>query len=418
MPLPFPVIAIAAALAAAGAGALVIAARLGDGGQSAPEAAGAPAAAPETAGAAEAAAVETAAVAPEAEVAAPRLDVVRVAPDGGAVVAGRAEPGATVTLRTEDGVVAEATADADGEFVAVFEVPPATEPRTLTLEAAAGTGTVVSPDVVLMLPAPEAAPASTRPTQVGAADAAGAQPAGAAEAPAAGDGAAVADAGAAEGAPAPEAAAQLGQAQDAGGAAMAAADGAASAGAAADGAASGDAGARIAATAVVRGGVVEAAPLAPGTQGLTLASISYGDGGAVTLAGLGAAGTRLLAYVDDAFARDGTIGPDGRWSLEIADLPEGVHRLRIDAVRPDGDVLARVETPFQRDLPPQAEGGAGRPAAVVVQPGNNLWTLARIHYGAGVLYSRIYTANRDLIRDPALIYPGQILALPEGEPAE
>ena len=50
---------------------------------------------------------------------------------------------------------------------------------------------------------------------------------------------------------------------------------------------------------------------------------------------------------------------------------------------------------------------------MTVQPGNNLWTLARLHYGSGVLYTQILTANRDLIRDPDLIYPGQIFAMPE-----
>ena len=47
-----------------------------------------------------------------------------------------------------------------------------------------------------------------------------------------------------------------------------------------------------------------------------------------------------------------------------------------------------------------------------MQPGHNLWTLAREHYGSGVLYTQIFTANRDLIRDPDLIYPGQIFAMP------
>jgi nucleoid-associated protein YgaU len=35
-----------------------------------------------------------------------------------------------------------------------------------------------------------------------------------------------------------------------------------------------------------------------------------------------------------------------------------------------------------------------------------------------VQYTQIFTANRELIRDPDLIYPGQILALPDGTAAE
>ena len=49
---------------------------------------------------------------------------------------------------------------------------------------------------------------------------------------------------------------------------------------------------------------------------------------------------------------------------------------------------------------------------VTVQPGGNLWTIARLHLGSGVRYTQIFTANRDLIRDPDLIYPGQHLTPP------
>ena len=85
---------------------------------------------------------------------------------------------------------------------------------------------------------------------------------------------------------------------------------------------------------------------------------------------------------------------------------------------------SRVETPFQRDYPRappprpgQTVAGAADAVAVTVQPGSNLWTLARTHYGSGVLYTQIFTANRAQIRDPNLIYPGQIFALPALEPA-
>ena len=50
-----------------------------------------------------------------------------------------------------------------------------------------------------------------------------------------------------------------------------------------------------------------------------------------------------------------------------------------------------------------------------VQAGNTLWGISRERYGDGFLYVRVFEANRDLIRDPNLIYPGQILRLPEGE---
>ena len=71
-------------------------------------------------------------------------------------------------------------------------------------------------------------------------------------------------------------------------------------------------------------------------------------------------------------------------------------------------MTARVETPFQQtvlaDWPAQQ--------VVVVQPGNSLWRIARRVYGEGLRYTIIYEANRGQIRDPDLIYPGQVFSVP------
>ena len=45
--------------------------------------------------------------------------------------------------------------------------------------------------------------------------------------------------------------------------------------------------------------------------------------------------------------------------------------------------------------------------------GRPLWRIARRVYGEGTRYAVIYQANRDMIRDPDLIYPGQVFAVPQ-----
>ena len=55
---------------------------------------------------------------------------------------------------------------------------------------------------------------------------------------------------------------------------------------------------------------------------------------------------------------------------------------------------------------------------VVVQPGQNLWRLARRAYGAGIRYTVIFLANRGQIRDARLIYPGQVFAVPDAAQPE
>jgi nucleoid-associated protein YgaU len=64
--------------------------------------------------------------------------------------------------------------------------------------------------------------------------------------------------------------------------------------------------------------------------------------------------------------------------------------------------------------------GGGSPSAVavpkiattVVSPGDSLWRISRVTYGTGMRYAVVYKANRDQIRNPNRIYPGQIFVLP------
>ena len=44
--------------------------------------------------------------------------------------------------------------------------------------------------------------------------------------------------------------------------------------------------------------------------------------------------------------------------------------------------------------------------------GDCLWNIAKKFYGNGSQYTKIYNANRDKIRNPNLIYPGQVLTIP------
>lgn len=54
-------------------------------------------------------------------------------------------------------------------------------------------------------------------------------------------------------------------------------------------------------------------------------------------------------------------------------------------------------------------------SAVIIRRGDSLWTVARRNYGAGIRYTTIFEANRDQVRDPHRIYPGQVLKVPESK---
>lgn len=54
--------------------------------------------------------------------------------------------------------------------------------------------------------------------------------------------------------------------------------------------------------------------------------------------------------------------------------------------------------------------GAGNTHTVV--RGDTLWAIAKKYYGNGSQYTKIYNANTDKIKNPNLIYPGQVLTIP------
>ncbi|MDE2335082.1 MAG: LysM peptidoglycan-binding domain-containing protein [Rhodospirillales bacterium] len=271
---------------------------------------------------------------------APSFDIVRVDPQGGVVIAGRAAPGAQVTVAANGKPIATATANASGQFVILPQSSLGPGTARLTLSARSADGALAEGKVpVVVAIAPHAAPAP--------------------------------------GTHAPGALALL---APPGGPAK----------------------------------VLQAPPGAPqaGPAAKTaLSSVNYGPDGKLRLAGTAPPGRTVRVYVDDRPAGDATAGQDGRWLLQpsIAVAP-GRHRLRLDELDASGQVTARVELPFTR-----ADTGSTALAAgqVVVQPGDNLWEIARATYGQGIHYTIIYTANRSQIRDPNLIYPGQVFTLPD-----
>ena len=126
---------------------------------------------------------------------------------------------------------------------------------------------------------------------------------------------------------------------------------------------------------------------------------------------LAPAGARVNLYVDGKPVGSAVADASGRWSLQPKDpLAPGLYTLRVDLLGEDGRVAQRVELPFSRAEP--ASEGPAPVDRIVVQPGNSLWRIARRVYGEGLRYTVIYQANRQMIRDPNLIYPGQVFEVP------
>ena len=302
----------------------------------------------------------------------PSFDIARIEPSGDAVIAGRATPGATVELLRNGEVHDRAVADQAGQFAMVPRpLPSGTYDLTLRTKQADGKQTTSKQSVAVVLEAGRkdqpvvALMSPDKPTVV------------------------------------------LSQ----------------------------PAAAKPAAGAVV----VEAVEVAPD--------------GKFHVSGRARPGAAVRFYLNDSLVAPVTAGADGRLAVTINEgVAPGNYRVRLDEVEPNsGKVSARAEVPFNvpetlvttASVPPKATASKRTDAAPAQQPqlaaagasappngatssavvvpkiatttvsrGDSLWRISQSNYGAGMRYAVIYNANKEQIRNPNMIYPGQIFVLP------
>jgi nucleoid-associated protein YgaU/methionine-rich copper-binding protein CopC len=187
----------------------------------------------------------------------------------------------------------------------------------------------------------------------------------------------------------------------------------------------------------------------PAAGAVVVEAVEIEPGGKFHVSGQARPGAGLRLYLNDSFVTSVTAGADGRFAVTINEgVAPGSYRVRLDEASSSGSVRARAEVPFNvpdtavtasvsgqskradSGTPQQpqlaAAGGivlpdGGSPSSTVVVPkittttvsrGDSLWRLSQLSYGAGTRYSVIYKANREQIRNPNLIYPGQTFVLP------
>ena len=299
----------------------------------------------------------------------PAFDAVNVDPSGDAVIAGRAAPNAKVELRDQGKTLAEATADAAGQFVIIPAAPLAPGDHELSLAANDGKGEpAISSAVAVSVPARDAkAGAPAGPPEAKAAVAALAPTNPNAEPSALGMRTLAT--------PAPAS------------------------------------GSRVAIQSVeaeVPGGLVARGSAEPNSS------------------------LRLyLNQADIAEARTQSDGR-WSLTIKNGLTPGG-YVIQADEINPGGAaVIASASTPFEYPdmpaaTPPHAAAAPATPAralsaadAVVeavqtkrVATGHTLWGLSKTYYGDPTHYPVIYEANRAQIHNPNVIYPGQVFVVPK-----
>ncbi|WP_152045549.1 LysM peptidoglycan-binding domain-containing protein [Aureimonas psammosilenae] len=341
--------------------------------------------------------------APPARMDAPRFDILRVEPNGSAVIAGKAAPDSEVRILSDGRVIATVKATRDGDFAAVLEERLPVGSHQLRIEAKRPDGeSSVSPEVaVVSVPKPD------QPDQLLAMIEAPGQPSRLIATPKAEE-EAVASPSSASAAPGgPE--------------------------------------------------VPTAAPAAQPPQTFAVEAVEI-ENGTIYIAGRAEGREPVRVYVDNKLIGEDKTRNEGRFLVTAkAPIGEGDHRIRADVLGSNGAVASRVEVPFTKpegetmsalagavpsaagsDVAAEApvsgtetaqpEKAGGEEVATVVQPaletvgarvlirrGDSLWRISRRTYGLGRRYTVIYLANGDQIRNPNRIYPGQVFRLPDHE---
>lgn len=196
----------------------------------------------------------------------------------------------------------------------------------------------------------------------------------------------------------------------------------------------------------------------PAASAVVVETVEIEQGGKFHVSGYARPGAAIRLYLNESFIASVTSGADGRFSVTINEgVRPGSYRVRLDELESNSTaVRARAEVPFNvpdtvvtgtlpSQTPPSQALVSGRPEPAAVQQrqlaaagetalpeprspsavvvpkittttvsrGDSLWRLSSLSYGAGTRYAVIYKANREQIRNPNLIYPGQVLVLPE-----
>ena len=73
---------------------------------------------------------------------------------------------------------------------------------------------------------------------------------------------------------------------------------------------------------------------------------------------------------------------------------------------------AGEETPAAPAATPPSDVVIHAIKTTTVARGDSLWRISRIFYGHGIRYHEIFAANSSQIRNPNLIYPGQVFVIP------
>lgn len=118
-------------------------------------------------------------------------------------------------------------------------------------------------------------------------------------------------------------------------------------------------------------------------------------------------GTNMKVSLENyTVTEDATKGPDVTVSITLKQYISYSTKT-VTVVKPEPEKKPVVQQKKKRET-----SSAPKVKTYTVKSGDCLWNIAKKYYGNGAQYTKIYNANKGKIKNPNLIYPGQVLTIP------
>nr|UWH99320.1 MAG: hypothetical protein [Bacteriophage sp.] len=103
---------------------------------------------------------------------------------------------------------------------------------------------------------------------------------------------------------------------------------------------------------------------------------------------------------------DATKGPDVTVSITLKQyISYSTKTVTVVKLKPEKKPVVQQKKKRETSSAPKVK-------TYTVKSGDCLWNIAKKYYGNGAQYTKIYNANKGKIKNPNLIYPGQVLTIP------
>ena len=141
--------------------------------------------------------------------------------------------------------------------------------------------------------------------------------------------------------------------------------------------------------------------------GLSLDIVEYLDNDSLNLSGRTKPSSLISLFFSNNFINDTQSDRYGNWKIELKNFKLTDNNLMI-TTEIDGQKIKLKTKIFDKKIDPNFI----LEKEITVKDGNSLWRIARKTLGGGIYYSEIYKNNINEIKNPDLIFPGQVFNIP------